>query len=368
MRCVMNTKSELLLLVTIILAGCQDRALTTQSDAITVSAQVDESQGNADSRLVVFANEQVPSDFQERIERLGGSVRASFDNIGIGVVSGLTDASAALLAQDGDVRAVEPDMSYQLAALDDPADGEALPAPADAIGLTTSSSLPQQAALYPRQWNLRAVGADRAWNAGYLGSPDVTVVILDTGIDYLHPEVQGLVDLQRSRSFMPREDTLVQRLYPGRHPVTDLFYHGTAQGATVASNAVQLAGMTRRVTLVGVKVGDRLGRTNVSTVIAGFVYSAEIGADVISLAGSVGFEKKTQPGLIAAFNRAVNYASRKGALIVTVAGNDTLDLDHRIDRVRLPCEAPHAICMSATGPTFAETINGPWNDVDQPAL
>src|SRR2546423_13497085 len=82
---------------------------------------------------------------------------------------------------------------------------------------------------------MRAIGADRAWAAGYLGSPDVKVVILDTGIDYLHPELQGLVDLSLSRSFVPAEDTVVERLYPGRHHVTVLFWHGTAMAATVAS-------------------------------------------------------------------------------------------------------------------------------------
>src|SRR3989449_7400594 len=31
------------------------------------------------------------------------------------------------------------------------------------------------------------------------------------------------------------------------------------------------------------------------------------------------------------------------------------------------CNATHAICVSATGPTAAVGVNGPWTDVDSPA-
>lgn len=63
----------------------------------------------------------------------------------------------------------------------------------------------------------------------------------------------------------------------------------------------------------------------------------------------------------------MNYTFRKGALLVTVAHNDAADLDHNGDAVRLPCEAANAICVSATGPTVAAGVNGPWENVDAPA-
>ena len=34
----------------------------------------------------------------------------------------------------------------------------------------------------------------------------------------------------------------------------------------------------------------------------------------------------------------------------------------------LPCEAPNAICVSATGPIAAKSVNGPWDSVDASAL
>ncbi len=206
--------------------------------------------------------------------------------------------------------------------------------------------------------------ADQVWAAGYLGSRDVLVAMLDTGIDYLHPDLVGLVDLQRSKSFAPEEDPVVAERYPGRLPFSDLFWHGTANASIVGSNATVLAGVNRYVTLLAVKVWNRFNQGAFSRLLSAIVYAADQGADVINVSGTYTFDKSKNPGIVAAAERAVNYAFRKGALLVSVAGNDAADLDHNGDTVRLPCEAANAICASATGPTSAAGLNGPWVDVD----
>src|SRR5439155_10817669 len=80
--------------------------------------------------------------------------------------------------------------------------------------------------------------------------------------------------------------------------------------------------------------------------------------------GFYAFDKSKDRGVVAAVNRAANYAFRKGAVFVSVAGNDAADLDHNRNLVVLPCQAPHVICASATGPTSNGGVNGPWVDVD----
>lgn len=361
------TKNTTLALAGLLLLGCGDRPMPTQPAAPKASFSASDSPSGSDRHIVLFAAERVPTDFQERVERLGGTLERSLDSIGVGFVHGLSEGAAAQLATDSDVRAVEPDVAFQIAAGEEALDGESADIP-DVKTAAEATASPKAASLYPRQWNMRAIGADTAWDAGYVGSRDVVVVILDTGIDYLHPDLQGLVDLSRSKSFVPDEDTLVERLYPGRQPVTDLFWHGTAMAATVASNAKLLAGVTQQVTLIGVKVADRFAVSTMSAGLSGVVYAADQGADVINVSGGDGFKKSENPGLIAAYLRALNYAWRKGALVVGVAGNDTLDRDHNRDRVGLPCEAPNAICASATGPTAAKSLTGPWNNVDASAL
>jgi len=135
----------------------------------------------------------------------------------------------------------------------------------------------------------------------------------------------------------------------------------------VASNANVVAGINRYVTLLAVKINDSTRASSASRFLSGIVYAADQGADVINISDGRQFNKKNSPGTIAAFERAVNYAFRKGALLVTVPFNDAADLDHNGDLVRLPCEAANAICAAATGPTSSAGAEGPWENVDAPA-
>jgi subtilisin family serine protease len=99
----------------------------------------------------------------------------------------------------------------------------------------------------------------------------------------------------------------------------------------------------------------------------GIMYAADQGADVINVSNGVQRDKSVVPGVVAAFERAGNYVFRKGALLVSLPFNDRADLDHNGDLVRFPCEAPNAICVSATAPTSATEMTGPWDNVDAPA-
>ena len=316
----------------------------------------------AGRHLVVFTAERVPADFVDRVSRLGGTIDAALDSIGVAAVTGLSEAGVAELAAGADIRAVEPDPRTSPRDDGEPTDGPPNEAGGEALATADATASPTSAQFYARQWNMRAVFAPEAWAAGYLGSRDVKVAILDTGIDYLHPDLVGLVDLAHSKSFVP-EDVMPAR-YADRLPFNDLFYHGTAVASVVASNAKVVAGLNRFVTLLAVKVADSTSQHTIGRLISGIVYAADQGADVINLSRGSERHKSQSPGTVAAFERAVNYAFRKGALVVSVPFNDGADLDHNGDIVRLPCEAANAICAAATGPTGAAGVNGPWENVD----
>jgi lantibiotic leader peptide-processing serine protease len=322
--------------------------------------------------IVVFAASQgTPADFARRAAALGGSLEASLDSIGVAVVTGLSNAAADSLAAMSDVSFVEPDMTSSVISdedaltVDDVGSGDSVDPSAFAVGpdVTATAGSPAEAKLFARQWNMRAIGADRAWAAGYLGSKSVTVAIMDTGIDYLNPELVGLVDLSRSRSFVPDEDAIVQSMYPGRNPVTDLFYHGTGVSATIVTNAVQLAGVTRNLTLMAVKIADRTGAFATSTVLRGLVYAADQGADIANFSGATRLHRHANAGMLAAFERAYEYAWRKGMLVVSVSGNAAHDHQHDDGDVST-CELGHSMCAAATGPTADAPLNGPWENVD----
>jgi subtilisin family serine protease len=110
-----------------------------------------------------------------------------------------------------------------------------------------------------------------------------------------------------------------------------------------------------------VKIWNRFAQGSIAQFLSGLVYAADQGADVINMSA---FDMPTDRGIVEATNRAANYAFRKGAVLVSGAGDAGADLDHNGDLVALPCEAPHVLCASATGPTSAAGVTGPWVDVD----
>jgi subtilisin family serine protease len=315
------------------------------------------------AKHVVLLKNQLPSDFAQTVAALGGTVTWSHAD-GLAVVSGLTDAAAATLADDNRVASVIADDTAFLATPVAPEAGGILMA--DGILMSDGSAAnPALASFYPRQWHMRVVGADQAWAAGRLGSSAVTVAILDTGIDYTHPDLAGRVDLSRSTSFVESDDADVAALYPGRHPVTDLHWHGTHVASNVSSNALYAAGVTSRTTLIGVKVLDRNGGGDFSDVLAGVYYAVDQGADVLNISIQAWTTKAHSGRFISFFNRAFNYAQRHGALVIGIAGNFALDLDHDGNGWESICSPSNVLCVSATGPTSAtDPVLGPWFNVD----
>src|SRR3989442_13155923 len=271
--------------VAFLLYACADAPTASTGRHIVASVSLP---GESSRHVVLFSAERVPADFAERVATLGGSIEASRDSIGVATVTGLSDGAAAELAAEPDVRNVEPDVVMALPA--DAAGDELaseLLATADVSASTTS---PTTAQFYARQWNIRAVFADQAWAAGFLGSRDVVVAILDSGIDYLHPDLAGLVDLARSKSFAPEEDPVVAERYPGRLPISDLFWHGTAVSSIIASNAKVLAGKKPDGTPIPGEGGKRFNQGSVARVLGGIIFAAGTGGGGIKVRGGDKFK------------------------------------------------------------------------------
>ncbi|MBA3270807.1 MAG: S8 family serine peptidase [Acidobacteria bacterium] len=54
--------------------------------------------------------------------------------------------------------------------------------------------------------------------------------------------------------------------------------------------------------------------------------------------------------LVAAMNKAVNFANRYGVLVISAAGNDGVDLQHAGNLISVPAESGSGLAVSATGP------------------
>jgi subtilisin family serine protease len=351
--------------VTLVLSACQSDSVQPTAPESPSLQFANFSTADAAGRYLVLFNREgsIPVGFAALVQAAGGQVETAYAGPGIAMVTGLTLEGAARLARSTAVGAVESDQTidYRLPAVDASAVEDAAP-----ISIK-SQAHPELAFRYPRQWNLRAIHADQAWAAGYLGSSDVTVAILDTGIDYTYPDLDGRVDLSRSVSFIPADDALVATLFPGHHVISDLNGHGTAVAATASSNALIIAGVTSHVTLIGVKVIGSSGSGSFGGILNGMIYAADHGADVINMSLGAAFGKAHSRGLNALLDRTINYANRRGAVVVAAAGNEATDLDHDGNSYDAFCSASNVICVSATGPTGAASVDGPYENVDAPA-
>src|SRR6185437_11636939 len=169
--------------------------------------------------LVLATGDGFANNFASSVKALGGSVRFEHQGAGFAVVSGLTPTTAAQLARYSGVAEIDADQTVALNAKLAPARPEAVLTSAPR---TTNAMNPGAAKFVSVQWNMRDIHADAAWTAKKLGDPGVTVAIIDTGIDYDAFDLDGLVDLSRSTSFVPSDSPLIAQFFPGRNPVTDL--------------------------------------------------------------------------------------------------------------------------------------------------
>ena len=175
--------------------------------------------------------------------------------------------------------------------------------------------------LYVQQWGLNNTGqaisytgplvgtsgadinAEPAWDL-HTGSSSITVAILDTGVDYNHPEFIGRM--------VPGYDFINSDTDP-----MDDHGHGTAcAGIAAASgnNGIGIAGVNWNALIMPIKVLGSSGSGSNLAVSNGIVWAADNGADVLSLSlgggGGVTMEN------------AVNYAHSLGSIIVASRGNN----------------------------------------------
>jgi subtilisin family serine protease len=170
------------------------------------------------------------------------------------------------------------------------------------VVLEASTTIPNDA-LWKEQWGPARVLAPKVWDSTK-GSPSVVVAVVDTGVDYSHPDLQGV--------FVPGFDLVNNDADP-----RDDQGHGTAVAGVIAArtqNRVGQAGMCWKCSVMPVKVLDRNGSGPTSTIAAGIVWAVNHGAQVINL--SLGGAGTTQ-----VLQDAVSFAASKGVLVLAAAGN-----------------------------------------------
>lgn len=183
-------------------------------------------------------------------------------------------------------------------------------------------------------WNVKRIEAPRAWQVT-TGSSAVKVGVADTGLDFTHSELASrVVDVV---DFTATEDPpICETLFGfgdadlaaafGGPPTTDWNGHGSWVGGNIgaALDAQGINGIAPRVKLVALKISQWCGFAFDSEILDAFLYAADHGIDVvnISFGGYLDRSDPDQELIYQQYVEVVDYARRRGTLIVAAAGNE----------------------------------------------
>ncbi|TJZ51190.1 peptidase S8 [Streptomyces piniterrae] len=189
-----------------------------------------------------------------------------------------------------------------------------------------------QEPLEPLQWDLPAIKADKA-AAVNPGSKDVTVAVIDTGVDDTHPDLKPNFSAKQSANCVGGVADTSKGSWRPYDPEND--YHGTHVAGEIAAarNGLGVAGVAPGVKISAIKVSEpETSLFFAESVVCAFVFAAEHGVEVTNNSYYVDpwmFNCKDdadQAAIIDAVGRAAKYAERKGAINVAAAGNSNMDL------------------------------------------
>jgi serine protease len=195
------------------------------------------------------------------------------------------------------------------------------------------------------QWNfLPGVGVDapEAW-ANLLadhraGARGVVIAVLDTGVAYRNwHQFRKSPDFGWTR-FVDPWDFVANNRFP-----LDREGHGTFVSGMIAestNNGFGLTGLAYNASIMPVRVLNKNGYGDASTIATGIRYAVAHGAQVINL--SLEFDPSVSAAEIPQIMSAIRYAHAHGVVVVAAAGNESMST------IAYPARAPAVISVGAT--------------------
>jgi subtilisin family serine protease len=252
-----------------------------------------------------------------------------------------------------------------------------------------------------RQWDMRMIHATAEGSYRFeRGHKKVLVGVLDTGVDGSHPDIAENFDRALSRNFtvdIPVDSKGNEIDGPcAEEPDqscndpadVDENSHGTHVASTIASpiNKLGIAGVAPEVTIVNLRAGQDSGFFFLQASVDALTYAGDHGIDVVNMSYFIDpwwmncsnnpadspAEQAEQRAIMAATQRAVDYAHARNVTMIASEGNEATDLGHpttdtispdfpldsektrTVDNATckvLPTEANHVMSISALGPT-----------------
>jgi len=195
----------------------------------------------------------------------------------------------------------------------------------------------------PCQWDMAIINAGTESYAVATGK-GVTVGVIDSGVDFSHPDIAPNLDVDRSCSFI-FDDTPTANLAEvangdcsNKAAVQDRNGHGSHVASTIAApvNDFGIAGVAPEATIVALKACTEVGYCFADSMAAALRYAGDQELDIVNLSLYADpylyycKSEKEQKAILKELEAAARYARQKGVLIVASAGNEAADLQHPV--------------------------------------
>ncbi len=188
--------------------------------------------------------------------------------------------------------------------------------------------------LFYRSYGVRLIGAEKSWDSFTIGSSEVIVGVIDTGIDYTHEDLAS--NVWKNPKEIPNNgidddnNGFIDDIYGWNfvnntnNPIDDN-RHGTHVSGTigaVAGNNLGTIGVSPKISMMACKFLDNEGQGTTKAAIDAISYAVSNGAKILNNSwGGHGFS----PLLL----DTIKAAERMGVLVVAAAGNWNENNDER---------------------------------------
>ena len=304
-----------------------------------------------------------------KVAAAGGTVVASYSQIGVLVARSTNPAFATAVAGDGrGSRRLHQPVSALPLDDDDDRSRRSTPPPGRPPVIPTGEPL------FGLQWDMTQIDLPQA-HAVTTGSSDVVVGVLDSGISSTHPDLATQIARDKSASCL---GGVVDTAEAAWNPTTS--DHGTHVAGTIAAaiNGVGVAGVAPGVKVASVKVVNDAASSIPEAAVCGFIWAAEHGMQITNNSYFIDpweFNCRNdarQRPVWQAVQRAIRYSQNKGVLTIASAGQLQRRPAAQVHRRRqpddgssprrghatingacldLPAEAPGVVTVSAVGPS-----------------
>ncbi|MFX3625019.1 MAG: S8 family serine peptidase [Ectobacillus sp.] len=288
---------------------------TALSFSLLAGVKANETKASAGpNHYIVAYKGKLPANFSETIAKAGGKVERIVEEIGIVEVASSNPSFLSNIKQDTNVHSADKELEAYLEV--DPQDFRPGIPNGQKVTLDASAN-----SYWDKQWDMKRLTNNGESYKLNSGNEETVVAVIDTGIDFSHPDLKDNVDEAGSKTFVP-----------GTKDAWDQNGHGTHVAGSIAANG-KVKGGGPELTVRAYRVFGATGGAQQSWITDAIVAAADDGVEVINM--SIGgwrwmahnLDEKGDSASMVAYHRAVQYAIQKGVTVVVSAGNDSRNLN-----------------------------------------